>query len=190
MRRLNASEDEMKMADNYYAILANKIPEVWFDQGIELGGGQPFTVGTAGDERNKQHILKATKYLDSLVDCKGSDCESRAYADLHPVRKDSHAAGQRVFSVAPDRPLMRAACGGRACVLVTNIQLIPADTTHLGDKAGDMLVLEKYNAALMGETGVSHYVTFPPSHAVDGSTKTLFRSLGGAFNSYLICATY
>ena len=55
MRALHATEPEMKMADNYYTILGNRVPEAWFDQGIELGGGQPFTVGTEGDERNNRH---------------------------------------------------------------------------------------------------------------------------------------
>lgn len=57
LHHLNASEDEMKMADNYFTILNNRIPDVWFDQGIELGGGQPFTVGMEGDERNKIHVV-------------------------------------------------------------------------------------------------------------------------------------
>lgn len=57
MRRLNTTDEQMKMADNYYTILSNRIPEVWFDQGIELGGGQPFTVGSEGEERNNRHIV-------------------------------------------------------------------------------------------------------------------------------------
>ena len=59
LRSLNASEDEMNMADNYFTILANrpKSEEIWFDHGIELGGGQPFTVGSEGDSRNDKHIV-------------------------------------------------------------------------------------------------------------------------------------
>lgn len=57
LAHLNATEDEMRMADNYYTILSNRVPEVWFDQGIELGGGQPFTVGPEGDSRNAKHIV-------------------------------------------------------------------------------------------------------------------------------------
>ena len=58
LRRLNATEDTMKMADNYFTILMNTVPEVWFDQNIELGGGQPFTVDSEGDERNSRHIVR------------------------------------------------------------------------------------------------------------------------------------
>jgi hypothetical protein len=57
---LNVSDEERKMADNYYTILKNRMPEIWFDQGIELGGGQPFTVGVDGNERNNRHIVRFT----------------------------------------------------------------------------------------------------------------------------------
>jgi len=57
MARLGASDDEMKMADNYFTILSNTFTETWFDQGLELGGGQPFTVGTEGHIRNNRHIV-------------------------------------------------------------------------------------------------------------------------------------
>lgn len=57
LRRLNVTEDTMRMADNYFTILMNAIPETWFDQSVELGGGQPFTVGIEGDERNNRHVV-------------------------------------------------------------------------------------------------------------------------------------
>ena len=70
MRRLKTSEAEMKMADNYYTILGNRVPEVWFDQGIELGGGEPFTVGTEGEERNNRHIVSHPRTLTcTLFSC-------------------------------------------------------------------------------------------------------------------------
>jgi hypothetical protein len=58
LNALNLSDDQHKMADNYFTILSNEIPERWFDAGIELGGGQPFTVGTEGEQRNNQHIVR------------------------------------------------------------------------------------------------------------------------------------
>lgn len=66
MRALEASDDEMKMADNYYTILGNRVPEAWFDQGVELGGGEPFTVGPEGDERNNRHIVSES-YLELRI---------------------------------------------------------------------------------------------------------------------------
>lgn len=63
---VNATEEERKMADNYFTILSNSIPEIWFDQGLELGGGQPFTVGIEGDDRNNRHIVR---HLSSINAC-------------------------------------------------------------------------------------------------------------------------
>jgi hypothetical protein len=62
---LNCSEEEVKMADNYFSVLRNHPPETWFDQGIELGGGQAFTVGSEGHERNKKHIVSLTLFVVS-----------------------------------------------------------------------------------------------------------------------------
>ena len=50
------SDEERKMADNYFTILRNDFTEIWHDQGIELGGGQPFTLGIDGEQRNMLHI--------------------------------------------------------------------------------------------------------------------------------------
>ena len=58
LRYLNATSDDMKMADNFFTILNNRVPEIWFDQGFELGGGVPFTVGSEGDERNKNYTVR------------------------------------------------------------------------------------------------------------------------------------
>jgi hypothetical protein len=57
MGYLNASNAELQMADNYFSILSNRVPETWFDHGIELGGGQPFTIGREGHERNQKHFV-------------------------------------------------------------------------------------------------------------------------------------
>lgn len=57
MDDLNLTGEERKMADNYFTILHNDFTEIWHDQGIELGGGQPFTVGIEGEQRNALHIV-------------------------------------------------------------------------------------------------------------------------------------
>lgn len=56
---LKLSNEEVKMADNYFTVLRNRPPETWFDQGIELGGGHAFTVGAEGHSRNNKHIVGA-----------------------------------------------------------------------------------------------------------------------------------
>lgn len=63
LRKLNLAEDELQMADNYFTILANRRAETWLDHGIELGGGQPFTVGAEGDERNDKYMVRVTALL-------------------------------------------------------------------------------------------------------------------------------
>ncbi|KAF4604851.1 hypothetical protein EYR40_003633 [Pleurotus pulmonarius] len=63
----HATDEERRMADNYYTILANRVPEVWFDQGVPLGGGEAFTVGTEGDERNERHIRNAIEMLGRIL---------------------------------------------------------------------------------------------------------------------------
>ena len=57
MDDMNFTSEERKMADNYFTILRNDLTEIWHDQGLELGGGQPFTVGTEGEQRNRMHIV-------------------------------------------------------------------------------------------------------------------------------------
>ena len=58
---LGFNDEERKMADNYFTILRNDFTEIWYDQGIELGGGQPFTVGTEGEQRNVLHIVSTLR---------------------------------------------------------------------------------------------------------------------------------
>jgi hypothetical protein len=65
MDYMSFSEEEKKMADNYFTILRNEIPEIWIDQGIELGGGVPFTVGSEGEQRNKDHIVRCPSWFTS-----------------------------------------------------------------------------------------------------------------------------
>ena len=60
MDDLKFSDEERKMADNYFTILRNDVTDIWHDQGIELGGGQPFTVGAEGEQRNMFHIVSTS----------------------------------------------------------------------------------------------------------------------------------
>ena len=57
LRALQVTAEDLKMADNFFTILSNRVPEIWFDQGFELGGGVSFTVGPEGDERNKNYTV-------------------------------------------------------------------------------------------------------------------------------------
>ncbi|KAH9858325.1 hypothetical protein C2E23DRAFT_803583 [Lenzites betulinus] len=173
MRRLNAADDEMKMADNFFTILSNRVPEVWFDQGFELGGGQPFTVGSEGDERNRNYTLRAAQYLDSLTRCGRASCDSSGtiaqqerpslpYVSLDGSYTPSHGA--------------HAVCRGSACVLETNIRLVPDGVSQVATVATDILALERRNEEALGDDGKSNYLRHPPSNGVDLNADTVFRS--------------
>ncbi|KAI0094456.1 hypothetical protein BDY19DRAFT_912836 [Irpex rosettiformis] len=173
MHQLNASEEEMKMADNYYSILSNRVPEIWFDQGVELGGGQPFTVGTEGDERNNRHILQATKYLESIIFSDPPPAESGLLESLPFVRISEDYNLQTALSV-------RAACRDARCLLESNIPLLPESLRHSVNSGADMLELEAYNRGLVSSATNRNYLERPPSRAIDNRLDTLFESLGDA----------
>ncbi|KAH7881028.1 uncharacterized protein C8R40DRAFT_1076224 [Lentinula edodes] len=160
MQYLNASEDEMKMADNYYALLANVYPEVWFDQGIELGGGQAFTQGAEGDERNNKHIAQAAKYLDEIINCTSTLC-------IRQLVPFTSLDDQMLSSV------YRAPCVGSQCLLETNISLLPSTQIDV-DSANQILEIEKINRNSFKSNDTKDFLLHPPSHAVDGNPQTGF----------------
>jgi hypothetical protein len=63
LEAVNAHEEILKMADNYFTVLSNRLPELWFDQNHELGGGVPFTAGVVGEERNNRHIVRVHRVI-------------------------------------------------------------------------------------------------------------------------------
>lgn len=69
-----------------------------------------------------------------------------------------------------------AACFGRPCLLETTIALLPRNVNHSGEHARDMLDLEEKNLRAIGDDK-AHYLSYPPSLAVDGKPETAFRSL-------------
>jgi hypothetical protein len=73
-----------------------------------------------------------------------------------------------------------AACFGRPCVFETTIALLPRNVNHSGGHARGMLDLEEQNLRVLGNDKV-HYLSYPPSFAVDGKPETAFRSLLSIF---------
>ncbi|KAG1825640.1 uncharacterized protein BJ212DRAFT_288074 [Suillus subaureus] len=151
LHRLNASEDEMKMADNYFTILNNQIPEVWFDQGIELGGGQPFTVGMEGNERNKMHIINACRYLDTLLSTFRASDMSRKLR-LPFIEVDG--------VIPAEHPIFQAPCLGASCLLQTNIPLLPTTSKAGSHSADDIFMQELRGIQSLGQDAVDHYLRF------------------------------
>ncbi|PFH52235.1 hypothetical protein AMATHDRAFT_140548 [Amanita thiersii Skay4041] len=160
LQQLNVSDEITKMADNYFTVLRNSIPEMWFDNGVELGGGQPFTVGVEGDERNKHHI--ATQMLNLLI----SQRYSLQGKDVPFIN----------FQYTRSPSISRAPCMGRLCIFETSIPLLPLDVPSLAPHAEEMLSLEATRMQTFGRDRIEHYINHPPSHAVDGQNETCFKS--------------
>ncbi|EIW86961.1 hypothetical protein CONPUDRAFT_115881 [Coniophora puteana RWD-64-598 SS2] len=154
MHSLKPSDEVMKMADNYFSIVNNVVAETWFDHGIELGGGKPFTAGQEGDERNKRHIASACAYLDTLLDTGTVDLESVTWASAED--------------------LLKAPCLWSSCLLETNIQVLPPRLHQGARHAKDMLLQEEYSLRNLTEQDTSHFYNHPLSFAVDGRPQTSF----------------
>ncbi|KAF9454170.1 hypothetical protein P691DRAFT_656895 [Macrolepiota fuliginosa MF-IS2] len=168
LQTINATEDIFRMADNYFTILSNRVPELWFDQNHELGGGTPFTVGTLGEERNNNHIINAGLILDSLVQTFSQDV----------------ALGYPYISIptpfTQELPITRAVCFDTSCVMETNIKLLPMLPNESVTSASDVInhTAERFSA--LGNEAMERYLEFPPSSAVDGNSTTSFRSVSDA----------
>jgi hypothetical protein len=171
---LEATEDERKMADNYFTILSNEVPERWFDPGIPLGGGQPFTVGQEGEDRNNRHIVRATELLQSISEMDEDLRNKLPYLSLQrdPDSMLSESASHRTTSRAP--------CHETSCIFETSIALVPDNVSHqsvaVGDEPNMILNLEKQRREALGLKRIDSYIRYPPSNAVDGDIGTAFRS--------------
>jgi hypothetical protein len=64
----------------------------------------------------------------------------------------------------------------RPCLFETNVALLPTTIKHSCERAQDMLDLEEQNLRILGDERM-HYLSYPPSLAVDGNPDTAFRSL-------------
>lgn len=152
LKEYDLNQGEMRMADNYFTILRNAgVPTTWFDDGVELGGGQPFTVGSEGNERNWRHIERALELL--LL-------KSLPKPLPHPTETDR---------------LAYAPCiGGRPALLATNIRFIPEFSPS--SPSVRLRTVEAHRIALLGSGTVETYINHPFSHAVDGKDETFFQS--------------
>lgn len=162
LKEYDLNQGELQMADNYFTILRNAgMPTIWFDEGVELGGGQPFTVGSEGSERNWQHIERALELL--LI-------KSLPKPELEPP-------------TLTDRLAYAPCIGGRPAVLTTNIRLIPE--FGLPSPSVRLREIEARRIALVGSCTVETYVSHPFSHAVDGNDETVFQSTESVYRSSL-----
>lgn len=143
------------MADNYFTILGNKVPDIWFDHGIELGGGKPFTVGADGHARNERHISRAIEYLRTLVE----------------VRKSQYIAE----AAAPEESIINSSpLRLNPGIISSNIHLLPR---NLFTSVADQNYLARLD--FVGDAGVQAYIHHSLSNAVDGDPNTAFISPDG-----------
>ena len=63
-----------------------------------------------------------------------------------------------------------AACLGRPYLLDTTLSLLPRNVNRSGKNARDMLDLDERNLRVIGDDK-AHYLSHPPSLAVDGKTR-------------------
>ena len=77
-----------------------------------------------------------------------------------------------------DSDISRAPCHGTVCVFETSIKLLLHDLTTPVSAAVEILEFQRSRSTKLGSSSTSHYVNFPPSHAVDGRSETAFRSPG------------
>ncbi|KAH8120060.1 hypothetical protein DFH11DRAFT_1558066 [Phellopilus nigrolimitatus] len=161
---LEVDEEALKMADNYFTILANrpKQEEIWFDHGIELGGGQPFTVGPEGDARNDRHITQALTYLSTLV--AGNAASSSPYISRPNI---SHTD----VNMAP--------CRLASCLVKSNIELLPDYQRSEVRIAEDMVPEAQRQWRALGQEQTQWYMQNSLSTIVDGRSETAFHSREG-----------
>jgi len=162
MEPLGFSEDEKKMADNYFTILHNEVVEVWLDRGIELGGGQPFTAGNEGEQRNRKHIHRATEYLNEIISS---------------GKKHEYVSSKHGF---PFSPVDYAACVGTPCLLSTDIPMLDRSFTHSVSDPTQLLVVGLRNLNSLRADDKECISSHSLSHAADGDVATYFMSTHSA----------
>lgn len=80
-------------------------------------------------------------------------------------------------------PTVRAPCLHAACLIETNIRLLPdfATVTPAISSASKVLVVEESRRKAINLNITENYLNHPLSHAVDGDSQTYFKSSFGLF---------
>jgi len=160
--QLQLTSVELKMADNYFTVLANEYPAVLQDIGVPLDGQHAFTVGTAGDERNWQHIDRVLDYL-------------KQYLTKPPARPNPYARLARRPVDVPPFLETSAVCLRAQCILRSNIERMPLFPTPLNPF--NLREHEGFRRSLLGEERGLNFIENSLAAAVDQSTTvTAFQS--------------
>ncbi|KZS93301.1 hypothetical protein SISNIDRAFT_485569 [Sistotremastrum niveocremeum HHB9708] len=153
------SDEQLLMADNYYSILSNHIPELWIDSGIELGSSQPFSVGAQGEERNWKHIEAAKNQLHLILRNGPSNI---TFTD------------DRALSM--DLGVWKSPCRSSPCVLSVFIALLPPVQTLSEVEHKTMRMIEQNRSDHVNPHVLSNFVDNSLPFAVDDRPDTVFHS--------------
>ena len=126
----------------------------WFDQGYELGGGQPFTVGTEGDLRNQRHIVSQCRTSDSsgTYRTRSQASATQMLDQLFAGEASPCARGVPYVDCSENMQAPRlsyAPCKDTACLFQTNIQLLPALSAR-ASRAAELAKVAQDNDAALG----------------------------------------
>lgn len=166
---LNLSDEERKMSDNYFTILRNDFTEIWHHQGIELGGGQPFTVGTEGEQRNVLHIVSAF-YLFVPISLETIQGRGLGYLDKFLDSAGGHSYVLQDARGGPPWDTIQAVCLKRPCLLSVSL---PGSSRYHPHRVGVAKDLLSMASSPVGS--LEHAL----SHAVDADPRTYFKSKQG-----------
>ena len=118
--------------------------------------------------------LRATRYLENLTRCGRASCDDSANA-IQPSRPQPPYIN--FGSVQEPSSWIHSACRGAACVINTNIRMLPDEISHSAENVSDIFVLEAKNIAALSEHEKTNYLQRPLSNAVDMKPDTIFRSM-------------
>jgi len=157
---LEQNPESIQMADNFYSILSNTIPELWFGQETELGLGQPFTAGTSGDDRNWRYMEAAKSLLEKT---------------LNTLEGPMQFIDKAIYW--PQSRIWRAPCRNQLCVIETNIKLLPELPYQTNQSLRELDSARRQQVVPgIGAT----FINSPLSHAVDQDMHTSFCSYQGS----------
>jgi hypothetical protein len=175
MTELRASAEQFMMADNYFSILSNRLPELWFDHSIELGLGDPFTQGLAGEERNWKHFVSSSPPILSrwlMVDY----AKDQARKMLMTCVEKEDCTSQYVNRVLefPHVSNWAAPCKHDVCVLRSNISILPGWNPSAEITRPFRELISKREGAMDGIRASAR--SAEPRNMLDGNFETAFQS--------------
>ena len=168
--------NSVAMADNYYSILSNTQPELWFGQESDLGLGQPFSVGSAGDERNWHYMVSfdhAFLFLNhpNILCSKIKELAKSLLEKTLPRVPEKPNFIDRSIDFLP-RPIWKAPCRHQLCIIETDAELLPEFPPAPPNRS--LREIDTFRRKLLDKEVEELFLQFPLSFAVDGDEQSRF----------------